>query len=70
LVSSTIYGFQLEANCHPAITKNGIQKLAAPPALDLEKVKSDKKITDEEVLKILEQPLAKDKKANKKKATK
>jgi len=33
--------------------------LAAPPALDLEKVKSDKKITDEEILKILEQPLAK-----------
>ncbi|KAF2722329.1 curved DNA-binding protein [Polychaeton citri CBS 116435] len=42
-----------------AITKNGIQKLSAPPALDLEKVKSDKKITDEEVLKILEQPISK-----------
>lgn len=33
--------------------------MAAPPALDLEKVKSDKKIEDEEILKILEQPLAK-----------
>jgi methionine aminopeptidase len=52
-----------------AITKNGIQKLAAPPAPDLSKVKSDKKITDEEILKILEQPLAKEakKKTNKKK---
>lgn len=42
----------------PAITKNGITKLGGPPALDLSKVQSDKKITDEEVLKILEQPLA------------
>jgi hypothetical protein len=52
-----------------AITKNGVQKLAAPPAPDLSKIKSDKKITDEEILKILEQPLAKEvkKKANKKK---
>ncbi|KAG6284067.1 hypothetical protein E4U09_003587 [Claviceps aff. purpurea] len=41
-----------------AITKNGITKLAGPPALDLSKVKSDKKITDEEILKILEQPLS------------
>jgi len=48
-----------------AITKNGIQKLAAPPAHDLTKHKSDKKITDEEVLKILEQPIAKPKKAKK-----
>ena len=37
-----------------------MQKLAAPPALDLSKVKSDKKITDEEILKILEEPLAKE----------
>ena len=36
-----------------------MQKIAAPGKLDLERVKSDKKITDEEVLKILEQPLAK-----------
>lgn len=52
-----------------AITKNGVQRVAAPPPLDLDKIKSDKKITDEEILKILEQPLAKEvkKKANKKK---
>ncbi|KAI9894769.1 MAG: Curved DNA-binding protein (42 kDa protein) [Vezdaea aestivalis] len=37
-----------------AITKNGLTKLAAPPPLDLDKIKSEKKITDEEVLKILE----------------
>jgi len=43
-----------------AITKNGISRLAAPPSPDLSKFKTDKKITDEEVLKILEQPLAKD----------
>ncbi|KAK4919362.1 hypothetical protein LTR66_016804 [Elasticomyces elasticus] len=42
-----------------AITKNGLTKLAAAPALDLGMVKSDKKITDEEILKILEKPLAK-----------
>lgn len=37
--------------------------------MDLSKVKSDKKITDEEILKLLEQPLArnKGKKLNKKK---
>ena len=43
----------------PAITKNGLIKLAAPPALDLDQVTSDKKVEDEEILKILEQPLAK-----------
>jgi hypothetical protein len=42
-----------------AVTKNGMQRLAQPPALDLEKYKSDKKIEDEEILKILEQPLGK-----------
>merc|ERR1711939_620736 len=42
-----------------AITKNGLQKLAGPPQPNLEMFKSDKKITDEEILKILEQPLAK-----------
>jgi hypothetical protein len=41
------------------ITKNGLSRLAAPPAPDLEKFKTDKKITDEEILKILEKPLAK-----------
>lgn len=57
-----------------AINKNGLQRLAGPPSLDMEKVKSDKKITDEEVLKILELPLAKPagekKKKNKKKKKK
>jgi methionine aminopeptidase len=56
-----------------AITKNGVQKLAAPPALNVEQYKSDKKITDEEILKILEQPLAnpaKPKNKNKKKKKK
>ena len=52
-----------------AITKNGITKLGAPPAIDLSKFQSDKKIEDEEILKILELPLAKNKgkKTNKKK---
>ena len=54
-----------------AITKNGMQRLAQPPALDLEKYKSDKKIEDEEILKILEQPLGKTStKKNKKKKKK
>ncbi|KAI5306202.1 Curved DNA-binding protein (42 kDa protein) [Ascosphaera pollenicola] len=42
-----------------AITKNGVQRLAAPPALDLDAVESDKKLEDEEILKILEKPLSK-----------
>ncbi|KAI9801106.1 MAG: Curved DNA-binding protein (42 kDa protein) [Piccolia ochrophora] len=42
-----------------ALTKNGLSRLTAPPAPDLSKYKTEKKITDEEVLKILEQPLAK-----------
>jgi curved DNA binding protein len=54
-----------------AVTKNGIQRLAQPSALDLEKVKSDKKIEDEEILKILEQPIGKSStKKNKKKKKK
>lgn len=56
-----------------ALTKNGLQILAAPPKLDLSKVKSDKKITDEEVLKILEKPLSRNtgsKSKNKKKKKK
>ncbi len=53
-------------------------RLAAPPSPDLSKYKTDKKITDEEILKILEQPLSrssgsknkkKKKKASAKKAT-
>ncbi|KAK3692747.1 peptidase M24, structural domain-containing protein [Podospora appendiculata] len=53
-----------------AITKNGITKLGGPPALDLTKYKTDKKITDEEVLAILEQPISRNtgsKSKNKKK---
>lgn len=57
-----------------AITKNGLTKLAAPAPIDLELYKSDKKIEDEEILKILEQPLArstgnKKSKSKKKKTT-
>lgn len=57
----------------PAITKNGITKLGGPPELDLSKYQTDKKITDEEILKILEQPLARNtgkKKPKNKKKTK
>ncbi|KAI3395518.1 hypothetical protein diail_1235 [Diaporthe ilicicola] len=52
-----------------AITKNGITKLGGPSAWDLTKFKTDKKITDEEILKILELPLAKNKGKKKKKTT-
>lgn len=56
-----------------AITKNGITKLAAPNAPDLTQFKTDKKIEDEEILKILEQPLSRStgnkKNKSKKKAT-
>lgn len=48
-------------------------RLAAPPPLDLESIKSDKKIEDEEILKILEQPTSKStgtKSKNKKKKKK
>ncbi|KAL8841468.1 MAG: hypothetical protein Q9170_000931 [Blastenia crenularia] len=41
-----------------AITKNGLIRLGAPPPLDVSKYKTDKKITDEQILKILEQPTA------------
>ena len=51
---------------YPAITKKGLTKLAEPPAFDVSKYKSDKKITDEEILKILEQPLSKENKKKKK----
>lgn len=48
-------------------------RLSAPPTPNLSKLKTDKKITDEEILKILEQPTAKpagEKKKNKKKKKK
>ncbi|CAD0107516.1 unnamed protein product [Aureobasidium uvarum] len=58
-----------EAVCR-LFTTNGITRLSAPPTPDLTKFKTDKKITDEEILKILEQPLAKESKnKNKKKKT-
>ncbi|KAK6358239.1 Curved DNA-binding protein (42 kDa protein) [Orbilia blumenaviensis] len=50
-----------------AVTKKGLSVISAPPAIDLEKVKSDKQITDEEILKLLETPIGAPKKANKKK---
>ncbi|KAI9930455.1 hypothetical protein ASPWEDRAFT_171083 [Aspergillus wentii DTO 134E9] len=55
-----------------AITKNGITKLAAPVTPDLSQFQTDKKIEDEEILKILERPLAKStgSKANKNKKKK
>jgi hypothetical protein len=42
-----------------AITKNGLIRLSAPSAPDLTLWKTDKRIEDPEILKILEQPLAK-----------
>jgi hypothetical protein len=54
-----------------AINKNGMQRLAQPAAIDTSKYKSDKKIEDEEILKILEQPIGKTStKKNKKKKKK
>lgn len=56
-----------------AITKNGLTKLAAAKPVDVEQIKSDKKLEDEEILKILEQPLARstgNKKNKSKKKTK
>ncbi len=48
-----------------------MQRLAQPPPLDTSKYKSDKKIEDEEILKILEQPIGKTStKKNKKKKKK
>ncbi|MDI1488831.1 MAG: hypothetical protein OHK93_008107 [Ramalina farinacea] len=41
-----------------AITKNGLVRLTAPPAPDTTKYRTDKKITDSDILKILEEPLA------------
>lgn len=42
----------------PAITRNGIVRLSAPPGPNLEEYKSEKKITDDEILRILDQPIA------------
>ena len=62
--------FRAEADMFLAITKNGITKLGGAPPLDLEKFQTDKKITDEEILKILEQPLARNTGKKKSKAKK
>ncbi|MCJ1466727.1 Curved DNA-binding protein (42 kDa protein) [Pseudocyphellaria aurata] len=53
-----------------AITKNGIIRLTTPPALDTSKYQTEKKITDEEILGILQQPVASAKSKNKKKKKK
>lgn len=56
-----------------AITKNGVQILSAPPKPDLSQYVTDNKIRDEEILKILEQPLSRNtgtKKKNKSKKKK
>jgi hypothetical protein len=44
-----------------------MQRVAAPPTPDLSKWKTDKKITDEELLKILDEPLSKNAAKSKKK---
>ncbi|KAI4211820.1 MAG: hypothetical protein LQ351_005461 [Letrouitia transgressa] len=41
-----------------ALTRNGLARLSAPPTLDISKYRTEKKITDEEILKILQQPVA------------
>ncbi|KAL9043668.1 MAG: hypothetical protein Q9214_003153 [Letrouitia sp. 1 TL-2023] len=41
-----------------ALTRNGLTRLSAPPTLDISKCRTEKKITDEEILKILQQPVA------------
>lgn len=53
-----IFATESIADNFTAITKNGLVRLSAPPAPDVSKYKTDKKITDEEILKILEQPVA------------
>jgi hypothetical protein len=50
-----------------AITKNGTVRLSGPAALDTEKVKSEKKLEDEELLKLIAEPLKAGKSKNKKK---
>lgn len=50
-----------------ALTKTGTVKFAAPTCPDFSKIKSDKKITDQDVLDLLSKPLKTNKKKNKKK---
>ena len=53
-----------------AITKSGITRLAAPPAVDFDKLTSEHKIEDEEILKLLALPIKTDARKRKKKAAK
>jgi hypothetical protein len=50
-----------------ALTKNGTVRLSGPAALDTSKVKSEKKLEDEELLKLIAEPLKAGKSKNKKK---
>jgi len=50
-----------------ALTKNGTVRLSGPAPLDTEKVKSEKKLEDEELLKLIAEPLKAGKSKNKKK---
>ena len=50
-----------------ALTKNGTVRLAGPGALDMTKIKTDKKLEDEELLKLIHEPLKAGKSKNKKK---
>lgn len=50
-----------------ALTKNGTVRLSGPAPLDTEKVKSEKKLEDEELLKLIAEPLKAGKPKNKKK---
>jgi hypothetical protein len=50
-----------------AVTKNGTVRLSGPAALDTEKVKSEKKLEDEELLKLIAEPLKAGKSKSKKK---
>lgn len=50
-----------------ALTKNGTIRLAGPAALDMNKIKTDKKLEDEKLLKLILEPLKAGKSKNKKK---
>ena len=52
-----------------ALTKNGTVRLSGPATLDTEKVKTEKKLEDEELLKLIAEPLKAGKSKNKKKKT-
>jgi len=50
-----------------ALTKNGTIRLSGPATLDTDKVKTEKKLEDEELLKLIAEPLRAGKSKNKKK---